>query len=163
VATLEHKSSASQPNSTARQLVGRSKCAVCRHPERWRIELLKAGGVSLNSLTQKFGVGRDRIDRHWHRHVSPENKATYLCGPAELAGLAGKAAQEGESVLDHLRMCRVVLTSQLSAASEAGEGRAIHRRELDAWQACRAWPCGQPWWRCRSRSGPNGGRPARRP
>src|SRR4029077_3336674 len=33
---------------------------------------LKAGGASLNSLAQKFGVSRDSIDRHWHRHVSPE-------------------------------------------------------------------------------------------
>jgi hypothetical protein len=85
--------------------------------------LLKAGGSSLNSLAQKFGVGRDSIDRHWHRHVSSETKASYLCGPAELANLAGKAAQEGDSVLDYLRMCRVVLTSQLSSASEAGDAR----------------------------------------
>jgi hypothetical protein len=120
---LKNACSTAQPSSTARQLVGRSKCAVCKHPERWRIELLKAGGASLNSLAQKFGVSRDSIDRHWHRHVSPETKATYLCGPAELASLAGKAAQEGDSVLDYLRMCRVVLTSQLSAASEAGDTR----------------------------------------
>jgi hypothetical protein len=120
---LKNGSSTSPPSSTARQLVGRSKCAVCKHPERWRIELLKAGGASLNSLAQKFGVSRDSIDRHWHRHVSPETKASYLCGPAELASLAGKAAQEGDSVLDYLRMCRVVLTSQLSAASEAGDTR----------------------------------------
>jgi hypothetical protein len=121
---LKNDLSPSPPTNTARQLVARSKCAVCRHPERWRIELLKAGGASLNSLAQKFGVGRDSIDRHWHRHVSPENKATYLCGPAELANLAGKAAQEGDSVLDYLRMCRVVLTSQLSAASEANDTRS---------------------------------------
>jgi hypothetical protein len=122
-ANLKNDSSASRPTGAARQLVGRSKCGVCKHPERWRIELLKAGGASLNSLAQKFGVSRDSIDRHWHRHVSPETKATYLCGPAELASLAGKAAKEGESVLDYLRMCRVVLTSQLSAASEAGDTR----------------------------------------
>jgi hypothetical protein len=79
----------------------------------------------LNSLAQKFGVSRDSIDRHWHRHVSPETKASYLCGPAELASLAGKAAQESDSVLDYLRMCRVVLTSQMSVASEAGDTRGV--------------------------------------
>ncbi len=120
---MKNDSSGLRSNSTARRLVGRSKCGVCQHPERWRIELLKAGGASLNSLAQKFGVSRDSIDRHWHRHVSSETKASYLCGPAELASLAGKAAQEGDTVLDHLRMCRTVLTSQLSAASEAGDTR----------------------------------------
>jgi hypothetical protein len=77
----------------------------------------------LNSLAQKFGVGRDSIDRHWHRHVSPETKANYLCGPAELAVVAGKAAQEADSVLDHLRVCRTVLMGQLAASSEAGDTR----------------------------------------
>jgi hypothetical protein len=120
---LKNDFSTSMSNSNARQLVGRSKCKVCKHPERWRIELLKAGGASLNSLARKFGVGRDSIDRHWHRHVSPETKASHLCGPAELASLAGKAAQESDSVLDYLRMCRVVLTSQMSVASEAGDTR----------------------------------------
>jgi hypothetical protein len=120
---LKSVSSASHSSGRARRVVARSKCTVCKHPERWRIELLKAGGASLNSLAQKFAVSRDSIDRHWHRHVSPETKASYLCGPAELAGLAEKAALEGDSVLDHLRMCRVVLTSQLSAASEAGDVR----------------------------------------
>jgi hypothetical protein len=87
------------------------------------MELLKAGGASLDSLANKFNVSRDAIDRHWHRHVSAEAKASYLCGPAELAGLAEKAAREGDSVLDYLRMCRVVLTSQLSAMSDAGDAR----------------------------------------
>jgi hypothetical protein len=84
---------------------------------------LKAGGASLDALSRKFGISRDSIDRHWHRHVSAETKTNYLCGPAELAELANKAAQEGDSVLDHLRMCRVVLTSQLAAVSEAGDAR----------------------------------------
>jgi hypothetical protein len=57
--------------------------------------------------------------------VSPETKASYLCGPAELASLAGKAVQESDSVLDYLRMCRVVLTSQMSVASEAGDTRGV--------------------------------------
>jgi hypothetical protein len=46
-----------------------------------------------------------------------------LCGPAQLAELAEKAATEGDSVLDHLRMIRTVLTGQLAAMTEAGDGR----------------------------------------
>jgi hypothetical protein len=98
-------------------------CRTCAHPDRWRVELLKAGGASLQSLADKFGLSKNGIDRHWRNHVSDEAKASYLCGPAELASLAEKAAQEGDSVLDYLRMCRVVLTGQLSAMSEAGDAR----------------------------------------
>jgi len=99
------------------------RCQVCKHGERWRIELLRAGGATLDSLAAKFELHRDAIHRHWRDHVAPEMKASYLCGPAQLAELAEKAAAEGDSVLDHLRMIRTVLTGQLAAMTEAGDGR----------------------------------------
>jgi hypothetical protein len=99
------------------------RCQVCRHDERWRIELLRAGGASFEALATKFGVDRDAIWRHWHSHVTDEAKAGYLIGPAELATLAERAAIEGDSVLDYLRLCRTVLTGQLSVMTEAGDGR----------------------------------------
>jgi hypothetical protein len=106
-----------------RRKVSHPRCAICRHEERWRIELLRAGGASLDSLAAKFKVDRHAIHRHWHRHVSDEAKAKMLFGPVEMANLAEKAAQEGDSVLDYLRMCRSVLAAQLSATSEAGDAR----------------------------------------
>jgi hypothetical protein len=111
------------PTTAARQIYSRSKCVVCRHPERWRIELLKAGGASLDALAKKFDVSRDSIDRHWHRHVTPEAKATYLIGPAEMATITEKAAREGDSVLDYLKMCRSTLVGQLAAMNEAADAR----------------------------------------
>jgi hypothetical protein len=100
-----------------------SRCQVCRHPERWRVELLRAGGASLDSLAEKFSLDRDAIWRHWTNHVSDELKANYLCGPAQLSELAEKAAVEGDSILDYLKMIRAVLTGQLAAMTEAGDGR----------------------------------------
>jgi hypothetical protein len=79
-------------------------CQVCDHDERWRIELLRAGGASLDSLATKFGVHRDAIWRHWQKHVSDEMKAGYLAGPVQLQDLAAKAAETGGSVLDHLTL-----------------------------------------------------------
>jgi hypothetical protein len=99
------------------------KCQVCSHPERWRVELLRAGGASLDSLATKFGLSRDAIHRHWQRHVSDEVKASYLAGPAQLADLANTAAAEGASVLDHFRVVRTMLMSQLALMTEAGDGR----------------------------------------
>jgi hypothetical protein len=98
-------------------------CQVCRHPERLRIELLRASGVSLDALAAKFAVSRDSVWRHWRGHVSGEMKSKFLGGPADLAALGEKTAVEGDSVLDHLRMCRMVLTAHLAAMSEAGDAR----------------------------------------
>jgi hypothetical protein len=99
------------------------KCTVCAHDERWRIELLHAGGASLNSLAEKFGLSKDAVGRHWNNHVSQEIKASYLVGPAQLADLAAKAAEEGASVLDHFRAVRTMLMSQMAATTEAGDAR----------------------------------------
>jgi hypothetical protein len=99
------------------------RCQVCKHQDRWRIELLRAGGASFDRLAKKFSVDRDAIWRHWQRHVTAEAKATYLIGPADMATLAEKAAAEGDSVLDYLRMVRVTLVGQLAAMNEAGDAR----------------------------------------
>src|SRR4029077_1990278 len=94
-----------------------------RHPERWRIELLRAGGAGIDALATKFDVSRDMFGYHWTTHFLPERKANYFCGPAELATLAERAAIEGDSVLDYLRLCRTVLVGQLATMSEAGDAR----------------------------------------
>src|SRR3977135_3328164 len=100
-----------------------STCTICRHHDRWRIELLRAGGAGLDALAAKFSISRDALHRHWNAHVTDAMKAGYLCGPSEMASLADKAALEGDSVLDYLRLCRTVLPAQLAAASEAGDAR----------------------------------------
>jgi hypothetical protein len=74
-------------------------------------------------LATKFGVSRDSIDRHWHRHVSAEMKAGYLAGPMQLQELATKAADSGASVLDNLNAVRTVLMGHLATMTEAGDGR----------------------------------------
>jgi hypothetical protein len=102
-----------------------NRCQVCRHPDKWRIELLRAGGASLDALANKFGVDRDSIWRHWHRHVSPEEKAGRLAGLANMEHLAMKAAQEGDSVLDYLRVVRGTLLTQLSTMAVAGDSRNV--------------------------------------
>jgi hypothetical protein len=99
------------------------RCQVCRHQDRWRLELLRAGGASFDALATKFGVDRDAIWRHWNKHVTAEAKASYLIGPADMATLAEKAASEGDSVLDYLKMVRVTLVGQLAACNEAGDAR----------------------------------------
>lgn len=99
------------------------RCSICDHDERWRIELLRAGGASLDSLATKFKCSADAIGRHWRSHVSAEVKVGYLAGPAQLADLAATASAEGASVLDHFRVVRTLLMSHLDATTQAGDAR----------------------------------------
>lgn len=99
------------------------RCQICTHDERWRLELLRAGGASLDALAAKFKVSRDAVHRHWTHHVTAEIKASYLAGPVQLAELAKTAAVEGASVLDHFRVVRTMLMSQLATTTEAGDAR----------------------------------------
>lgn len=85
--------------------------------------MLRAAGGGLDALAKKFSVSRDSLHRHWHQHVPVEVRAAYLAGPGDLASFAAKAAEEGDGVLDYLRICRGVLTAQIAAATEAGDHR----------------------------------------
>ena len=94
-------------------------CQVCRHPERERIEALRASGASLESLARKFKVHRDAVWRHWREHVSADLKTAYLAGPSTIAELKERAALEGGSILDHLSILRSILMGAITASAEA--------------------------------------------
>jgi hypothetical protein len=101
------------------------RCQICKHEHRWRIELLRAGGAGLDALATKFSVSRDAVFRHWRDHVSDEAKATYLAGPGSFETLMERAAEEGDNVLDYLKICRGALLTQLSTMSVAGDSRNV--------------------------------------
>lgn len=105
----------------------RRACHTCMHPERVRIEALLAGGASLESISQKFGVHKAALHRHMHRHVNPEDLEILKGAPAQLAGLAEKAAAENMSILDYLSIMRSRLMRQLEASSAAGDNPGVCR------------------------------------
>jgi len=111
--------------TAARQVSARARCTVCRCEDKWRVEILKAGGASSEALAKKFNLSADAVDRHWRNHVSDQAKAGYLAGPANLEHLAQKAAEEGDSVLDYLKVCRGALLAQLAALQESGDARNV--------------------------------------
>jgi transposase-like protein len=111
---------------TARRAAAHSRrCTICTHPEKWRLELLLAGGASVEALARKFNVGPDALSRHWKRHVSDETKTGHLAGLANLDKLAEKAAESGQSVLDYLAIARNTLLTQLSTVALAGDSRNV--------------------------------------
>lgn len=96
-------------------------CGVCRHAERERIELLRASGVSIDKIAEKFGLSRDMVWRHWRDHVDDARRQTYLTGPKLLGELSEIAAEESSSVLDHLRVMRSLLFKALSNSAQSGD------------------------------------------
>ena len=97
-------------------------CGICRHPDRARIEIARARGVSYEAIAKQFeDVHRDQVWRHWKEHVSDEVKAKLIGGPAKLQELAERANAENMSSLDYLSIIRSRLMDQFSAACDAGD------------------------------------------
>ncbi|HEY3886224.1 MAG TPA: hypothetical protein VGL62_13495 [Vicinamibacterales bacterium] len=100
-------------------------CAVCKHRERYRVELLLSGGASLRSVAKRFGVAYHTTRRHWQQHVSAERRVALIAGPTKLSELADRAAEEGGSLLDHFIILRNTLYRRLDACDEAGDAAQV--------------------------------------
>ena len=94
---------------------------MCRHSEVHRIEALLVGGRSVRFLGKKFGVHYKSMWLHLSKHISAERRAHLIAGPAKLAELAEKAAEEGLSLLDYLGLMRSSLLKLYFGAAEAGD------------------------------------------
>jgi hypothetical protein len=97
------------------------RCSVCRHPDRYRIELALAAGVAVRPLGRKYGLPFRSINRHYLVHVPDERKAQLIGGPVKLHELAERAAEEGLGLLEYLGMIRSALFTQFYAATESGD------------------------------------------
>ena len=99
------------------------RCAVCRHPDRARVEM--ARGASKRAVGEKFGVHPDAAWRHWHNHVPQHVKATLsvqaLKPGAELEKLV---VDESLGLLQHLQRVRATLYAQFDSAAETGNHQA---------------------------------------
>ena len=70
--------------TTARTKPGR-KPSIATHPACAEIELARAAGDSLQTIADRFGVGRASVDRHWHA-LPPERRARLAELATELRG-----------------------------------------------------------------------------
>ena len=103
--------------------ITKDRCTVCSHPERHRIELLRLGGSTAESIAQLFGLHRDAIYRHMAAHVDAATKAE-IVADVPIEELAERAMREGRSLMDYLSIIRHGLMSALQRASAAGEHTA---------------------------------------
>jgi hypothetical protein len=101
------------------------KCAICTHPERPRIEMLRVSGVPLRAIAEQFGCSKDSVHRHFLNHVSQKRRAELVAGPAAVEQLANAAAAESKSLLDYLGIARSILFGQFLNAAEAGDRNGL--------------------------------------
>ncbi|QKC84388.1 hypothetical protein [Mesorhizobium sp. NZP2077] len=104
-----------------------SRCQICKHPERMRIEMLRLAGMSLDSIAEKFALGsggRDAVWRHCREHVSEDEKAMMLAD-VPLQEAAERAAAEGISLLDYLALIRSALLQQVRLAAATNDRHGL--------------------------------------
>jgi hypothetical protein len=101
-------------------------CLVCGHKDRVRIEASRVAGVSLDSLSKKFGPSRDSIFRHCRDHLTEDQRAQYIL-TAPLKDLAKAAADEGISLIEYFAIIRAALLQQFQLAVSCNDknGTAI--------------------------------------
>jgi hypothetical protein len=100
-----------RPNGGPRPGAGRwasgpLQCTVCQHPERSRIDWLIACGASRMSTAEQFGLSRQAMDSHWHKHVGERFKkmaaASHLSSFDEMLTKATEANAETVDLLNLL-------------------------------------------------------------
>jgi hypothetical protein len=96
-------------------------CRTCNHPERGRIEVACARGVSLETIAKQFGLKKDTVYRHWKTHVPDKTKATLIGGRARLAELAERADAENLSSLEYFGIIRSQLMDGFLACADAAD------------------------------------------
>jgi hypothetical protein len=101
------------------------KCAICRHPEKYRIELLLAGAASVRAICARFEVQKNACWRHGKLHMSQERRAALIAGPLKMHQLADKANELDLSLLDYMSVVRSTLLLQFTTASEAGDRNGV--------------------------------------
>jgi hypothetical protein len=102
----------------------RRQCKVCGHHERVRIEMARLAGAGLDAIAKQFNVSRDSVWRHMKSHVSEDDRAMLLVD-VPLQELLARAADEGVSLLDYLKIVRATLMRQFQLAASVNDQRAV--------------------------------------
>lgn len=95
-----------------------TKGHLSRHPDRLAIELASLAGMSLDRISERFGVHRDAVWRHM-KSLDPAYRAA-LVADVPLEEMAERAAKEGLSILDQLAVLRQSLMHAAIEAKAAG-------------------------------------------
>jgi hypothetical protein len=109
--------------------MGSQHCTVCASPDRHRLDLARARGISLRVLGRKYGLSRDSVARHWRNHVPAALKAdlkkrALIRSEADLTEIRN---EEATGLLENLRALRGRLFQTLDIAERYADLHAVAR------------------------------------
>jgi len=85
---------------------------------------MRVSGIGLDAIGAQFKLSRDSIWRHMRDHVTEADKAAYVVD-LPLQELLTRAADEGISLLDFLRIVRGILMKQFQLAASGNDRRGV--------------------------------------
>jgi hypothetical protein len=86
--------------------------------------MTRLAGASLDHLAATFGIERTMIWRHMRDHVSAADKAAYIAD-IPVQEMVARAAAEGVSLLDYVKIVRASLVKQFHLAVAVNDSRAV--------------------------------------
>ena len=105
---------------------GHPKCTLCHDPRRHDIESEVALGARLRATARKHQISYDALWRHWHRHLTADQRDRLKFGDAPVHKLKGMLADESISVLRDLNFARASIIQALTATPvQDGHARAV--------------------------------------
>lgn len=104
--------------------ISHARCNVCRDARRAQIELAHVSGIGLNTLEDRFGIGRMSLWRHLKNHLTVEDRALYLAD-VNMRGLADRAHAESMTVMDYIAIERGIVMKSLQIAAMADDRPAV--------------------------------------
>src|SRR5215813_5402800 len=104
-----------------------SRCSICKHDDRARIELLLARGASRRHIGERFNCSSDAVWRHWRNGHVPEHVKSQLAIRALKPGETLEKLMQDESIglLENLQRIRATLYASFDAAAEVGDRQAV--------------------------------------
>jgi hypothetical protein len=99
-----------------------SGCTICGHSKRHQIEIGLVHHVPMRALAVRFKCSPDAIQRHAHRHLTPQTRAAILTAqkPSEI-DLEELQRSEAEGILSQLIVQRARLAQHSELALELGD------------------------------------------
>ena len=104
-----------------------TRCSICTHDDRARIELLLARGASRRRIGERFHCSPDAVWRHWRKGHVPEHVKSQLAIRALRPGETLDKLVQDESIglLENLQRIRATLYASFDAAAEVGDRQAV--------------------------------------
>jgi len=104
-----------------------TRCSICKHDDRARIELLLARGASRRHIGERFHCSPDAVWRHWRNGHVAEYVKSQLAIQALKPGETLEKLVQDESIglLENLQRIRATLYASFDAAAEVGDRQAV--------------------------------------